>query len=92
MQKEDNMINWMENLMILALCSGVAALAVRFGLHGCRASFTERLLVICMGAGFLIGLIAAIIRGLTWEVMLYCAGVMLSYTAAVLSFPDRKKD
>ena len=91
-QKEELMVTWMESLMILVLCTGVAALGLRFLKHDCSAGSTERLLVITMGIGFVIGLISAILRGMTWQVMLYGAGVMLSYGATVVSFPPRKKD
>ena len=86
------MVTWMENLMILAFCVSAAMLGLRFLKQDCSANPTERLFVITMGVGFVIGLISAIMRGMTWQVMLYGAGVMLSYGATVVSFPQRKKD
>lgn len=86
------MVTWMENLMILAFCVSVAMLGLRFLKQDCSANPTERLDVITMGIGFIIVLISAIMRGMTWQVMLYGAGVMLSYGATVVSFPQRKKD
>ena len=83
----------MENLfdafILCCLCVGMAVMIVRFAKQKSVHITLDRFIVITFGVGFVLGAIGkAVIAHVEWTFALYVVGAYLSYTAAILSFPQ----
>ena len=83
----------MENLfdafILCCLCVGMAVMIVRFAKQKSVHITLDRFIVITFGVGFVLGAIGkAVIAPVEWTFALYVVGAYLSYTAAILSFPQ----
>lgn len=83
----------MENLfdafILCCLCVGMAVMIVRFAKQKYVHITLDRFIVITFGVGFVLGAIGkAVIAPVEWTFALYVVGAYLSYTAAILSFPQ----
>ena len=83
----------MENLfdafILCCLCVGLAVMIVRFAKQKSVHITLDRFIVITFGVGFVLGAIGkAVIAPVEWTFALYVVGAYLSYTAAILSFPQ----
>ena len=83
----------MENLfdafILCCLCVGMAVMIVRFAKQKSFHITLDRFIVITFGVGFVLGAIGkAVIAPVEWTFALYVVGAYLSYTAAILSFPQ----
>lgn len=75
-----------EILMLTCFCAALVVMEIRFAKEKSTRPILERLTVITMGIGFLIGAIAkAISSPADWIIVLYIFGIHLSYSATVFS-------
>lgn len=82
-----------EIVMLLCFCFALAVMEFRFAKGKSTKPTLERLTVITMGVGFLIGAIAkAITSPADWIIVLYIFGIHQSYTATVFSVQSEKTD
>lgn len=87
------MANGLEGCMIVSLCVAVAILLYGFIRHKGRCAVWERVCVITIGLGFLMGAISkAMCQVVPWTFVLYLAGADLCYTAALFSFPGKQNE
>ena len=82
------MENIFEGIMLICLCLGVAVMLCRFSRGRSVHIKLDRVIVITMGIGFVLGAVAkAISSPVEWTFALYVIGAYLSYTATLFSFP-----
>ena len=75
--------------ILCCLCVGMAVMIVRFAKQKSVHITLDRFIVITFGVGFVLGAIGkAVIAPVEWTFALYVVGAYLSYTAAILSFPQ----
>ncbi len=86
------MENALEACMIVSLCMAVAVFMHRTVKGGIQCAAWERICIITIGIGFVIGAISkAASNVLPWTFVLYIAGADLCYTAALFSFPKKQE-
>lgn len=80
----------LEGTMVAAFCAAMAVVICRLLKKREERTAGERMTLITMGIGFGIGVVNKILAGeQPWMYLLYLLGFMLTYTAVVLTLPDR---
>lgn len=78
----------LECITLLSFCIAVGSKLLRFAKNESKNRGMDRFTVITIGIGFVLGgVMRAMTEPVSWTFMLYIAGAVLCYTAALLSFP-----